>query len=442
MNPTRRSVAFISLGCPKNLVDSEGLVSGMASRGFRVLTDPAQADVVVVNTCGFLEASRGESLGAIRDAVALKQRGVSAVLVAGCMVGNYRPLLEEAAPGVDRYVPFSDYARIADIAGECVGGMPEAGFTVDRLRSDVALTPAHYAWLKISEGCNHTCSFCVIPDIRGRMRSFPADDIVNRARALAARGVKEVVLVAQDSTVYGTDIYGENRLVRLLERVKAVEGLRWVRLMYAYPTEVREDLADTLASGLPLLPYLDVPIQHASDGVLRRMKRGYGRADLERMVSLLRARGIALRTTVITGFPGETEADFRELLDFLRAARFDRLGAFPYSREPGSSADSLDGHLPESVRKERMEELMLLQQEIAFESARARAGTVEEVLVDRAASGTQPALARTRRDSPEVDAHVRLHDAGIRAGDLVEVTITGSDGYDLDGRVLSHGTAV
>lgn len=423
-------------------MDSEGLVSGMASRGFRVLTDPAQADVVVVNTCGFLEASRSESLGAIRDAVALKQRGVSAVLVAGCMVGNYRPLLEQEAPGVDRYVPFSDYASIADIATDCVGGMPSAGFTLDRLRSDVALTPAHYAYLKISEGCNHTCSFCVIPDIRGRMRSFPVEDLLQRARTLAQRGVKELVLVAQDSTVYGTDIYGENRLPRLLDRLRDVAGLKWVRLMYAYPTEVREDLVDRLASGAPLLPYLDVPIQHASDTVLKRMKRGYGRKELERMLSLLQSKNIALRTTVITGFPGETDAEFAELLDFLKAARFDRLGAFPYSREPGSTADALDGHLPESVRKERMEAIMLLQQQLAFEAARARVGCIEEVLVDQAAANSTPALGRTRRDAPEVDAGVRIEDDSVRPGDLLQVRITASDGYDLVGRVESHDAAV
>ena len=442
MSTPKHTVAFISLGCPKNLVDSEQLVSTLVSRGFRALTDPAQADVVVVNTCGFLEASRTESLGVIRDAVRLKQTNARAVLVAGCMVGNYRELLEREAPGVDRYVPFTDYGKIADVAAEVCGDAPAPGFTVDRLRADVALTPGHYAYLKISEGCNHTCAFCVIPDIRGVMRSVPLEDLVHRARALAARGVREIVLVAQDSTVYGTDIYGENRLVRLVERLRSVEGLAWVRLMYAYPTEVNPALADALAAGAPVLPYLDVPIQHSSDRVLRLMRRGYGRRELESMVTMLRARGLVLRTTVITGFPGETDADFEDLLHFLRSARFERLGAFPYSREPGSRADALEGHLPEEVKRERLERLMLLQQEIAFAAAKACVGSQLEVLVDTPARDGAPAIARTRMDAPEVDASVRIADDTLRAGEVVTVSINGADGYDLLGTAVSRALEI
>ncbi|MSR75765.1 MAG: 30S ribosomal protein S12 methylthiotransferase RimO [Planctomycetes bacterium] len=433
MSAAKHTVAFISLGCPKNLVDSEQLVSTLVSRGFRVLTDPAQADVVVVNTCGFLEASRAESLGVIRDAVRLKQRSARSVLVAGCMVGNYRELLEREAPGVDRYVPFSDYGKIADVAADVCGDAPPVGFTVERLRADVALTPAHYAYLKISEGCNHTCSFCVIPDIRGAMRSLPIEDLVQRARVLAARGVRELVLVAQDSTVYGTDIYGENRLVKLIERLRSVEGLAWIRLMYAYPTEVRPALAEVLAAGGSVLPYLDVPIQHSNDRVLKLMRRGYGRRDLETMVQLLRGRGIALRTTVITGFPGESDADFEDLLQFLRDARFERLGAFPYSREHGSRADALEGHLPEAVKKERLERLMLLQQDIAFEEARRQVGRDLEVLLDTPSRDGAPAVGRTRSDAPEVDACVRIADTTLRAGEIVTVNILAADGYDLTG---------
>lgn len=429
----KHTVSFVSLGCPKNLVDSENLVSTLLSRGFRVLNDPADADIVVVNTCGFLGASRDESVGAIREAVALKESGVKGVLVAGCMVGNYKDQIAREAPGVDRYVPFVDYGQIDRIVEDLLPKDASPDFTVERRRIDAALTPAHYGYLKISEGCNHTCAFCVIPDIRGPMRSVPEDDLVARARTMAARGVKELVLIAQDSTVYGTDIYGENRTARLLRRLDQVEGIEWIRLMYAYPTEVREELADAIAGGSRLLPYLDVPVQHASDAVLKRMRRGYGRQRLTDMIATLRDRipQIALRTTVIVGFPGETEDDFDQLVDFVRESRFDRLGAFKYSNEEGSRAADLDQQVPEEVKDERYHRLMATQQEIAFAANAARVGTTETVLVDAPAADGRPALARSRRDAPEVDAGVLIDDPTLKSGDLASVEIREASGYDL-----------
>ncbi|MEE2713637.1 MAG: 30S ribosomal protein S12 methylthiotransferase RimO [Planctomycetota bacterium] len=429
----KHTVSFISLGCPKNLVDSEGLVSTLLSRGFRVLDDPKDADLVVVNTCGFLAASRSESVDTIKEAVALKDGGVQGVLVAGCMVGNYKDQIEKEAPGVDRFVPFVDYSNIDGIAEELLPKDPSPSFTVERRRVDAALTPGHYAYLKISEGCNHTCAFCVIPDIRGPMRSLPEDDLVARARTLAERGVKELVVIAQDSTVYGTDLYGSNRTSRLLHRLDSIEGIEWIRLMYAYPTEVRDELIETLATSERVLPYLDVPMQHASDSVLKRMRRGYGRARLSRMVQDLRDRvpDIALRTTFIVGFPGETDADFEELLDFVREARVERLGAFRYSDEAGSRAADLDGQVPESVKDERYDRLMMEQQQIAFAHNEASIGTTESVLVDAAAVDGHPAVARRRRDAPEVDASVFIQNDALRPGDLIQVEITGASGYDL-----------
>ena len=408
-------------------------MSTLLSRGFRVLNDPADADIVVVNTCGFLAASRDESVGAIKDAVALKDGGVKGVLVAGCMVGNYKDQIAAQAPGVDKYVPFVDYGQIDRIVEDLLPENPTPDFTVERRRIDAALTPAHYGYLKISEGCNHTCAFCVIPDIRGPMRSLPEDDLVSRARTMAARGVKELVLIAQDSTVYGTDIYGENRTARLLKRLDDVDGIEWIRLMYAYPTEVREELADAIASGTRLLPYLHVPVQHASDTVLKRMRRGYGRRRLTDMITTLRDRvpAIALRTTVIVGFPGETEEDFEDLLTFVRETRFDRLGAFRYSNEEGSRAALLDDQVPEEVKDERYHRLMAAQQEIAFKANVDRVGTTETVLVDAPALDGRPALARSRRDAPEVDAGVFINDADLAPGDLLSVEITDASGYDL-----------
>ena len=429
----KHTVSFISLGCPKNLVDSEGLVSTLLSKGFRVLSEPHDADLVIVNTCGFLAASRQESVNAIRDAVSLKDGGVKGVLVAGCMVGNYKDQLDAQAPGVDRYVPFVDYGKIDELAGELLGDRAPATFTVERRRIDAALTPGHYAYLKISEGCNHTCAFCVIPDIRGPMRSVPEVDLVTRARMLAERGVKEISVIAQDSTVYGTDLYGENRTASLMRKLDQVDGLRWIRLMYAYPTEVGDELIDILANGTRVLPYLDVPIQHAADSVLHRMRRGYGRDRLTQMVDDLRANvpDVALRTTVIVGFPGETDADFEELLDFARTSRFDRLGAFRYSLEEGSRAADLDEQVSDDVKDDRYHRLMSLQQEIAFAANGARLGTREEVLLDAAAQDGRPAVARSRRDAPEVDASVLIDDPALSPGDLVPVEITGASGYDL-----------
>lgn len=435
MITTRRTVSFVSLGCPKNLVDSERLVSSLLSRGFRVLNRPEDAELVIVNTCGFLASSRQESVEAIREAVGLKEGGedTRGVLVAGCMVGNYKEQIETEAPGVDRFVPFVDYERIDEIADEILGAEALPDFTVERRRIDAALTPGHYAYLKISEGCNHTCGFCVIPDIRGKLRSFPMADLEGRARQLASRGVRELTLIAQDSTVYGTDLYGENRTPDLLRRLDRIEDLAWIRLMYAYPTEVREPLIEVLASGSRVLPYLDVPIQHASSAMLKRMRRGYDRKRLEDMVRDLRASipEVTLRTTVIVGYPGETEAEFAELLEFVRHARFDRLGAFKYSLEEGSRAAAMDGHLPEEVKEERWHRLMQAQQEIAHEGARARIGRTETVLVDAAAEGDRPAVARSKQDAPEVDPTVLVDDPSVQPGDLVQVKITGSSGYDL-----------
>jgi ribosomal protein S12 methylthiotransferase len=438
----RRVVSLISLGCPKNLVDSEGLVSKLLSSNFRVVTEPRDAEVAIVNTCGFLQASRKESLDTIREVCALKKKnGLRAVLVAGCMVGNYKSELQREVPGVDRLVEFGEYDKIAQLVEELIPKSSAQTFLGERRRIDASLTPGHYAYLKISEGCNRICSFCVIPDIRGKMRSVPADDLVRRAEALAARGVKEISLIAQDSTVYGTDLLGKPGLESLLERLDEVVGLEWIRLMYAYPTEVTTGLMDVLSSGNRLLPYLDVPVQHASDSVLKRMKRGYDRRTLERMVAGLRKRRFAIRTTVIVGFPGETDADFEQLLDFVRSTEFDRLGAFRYSQEEGSGAGALDGQVAEEVKEERFARLMEAQQAVAFRHAKAAVGSRERVLVDVAARKGEPARGRTRRDAPEVDAQVLIRTGSHAPGDVVEVEIVGTDGYDLIAEVPARRPA-
>ena len=436
--PPRRTVSLVSLGCSKNLVDSEALVSTLLSRGFQVLAEPEGADLVIVNTCGFLEASRQESIEVTRRALAWKSQGTKGVLVAGCMVGNYRAELAAAVPEVDRFVSFSEYGRIDRIADELLPPPEAASFLTERNRIDASLTPAHYSYLKISEGCNHTCAFCVIPDIRGRMASRPVGDLVRRAENLAERGVRELVLIAQDSTSYGADLYGSVRLAELLERLDRVAGLAWIRLMYAYPTEVRGAWLRWLAEGERVLPYLDVPIQHASTSVLERMRRGYGRPELEAMVRSLRASrpDITLRTTVIVGFPGETESDFQQLLEFLEATRFAHVGAFRYSREPGSRAADLPDGVPAEVIDERYHRIMALQQEIAFARNRDRVGKREQILVDSAADAETEARGRSRGDAPEVDGRVHIVAGHPRAGDLVEVEVVEARGYDVAARMI------
>jgi ribosomal protein S12 methylthiotransferase len=331
-------------------------------------------------------------------------------------------------------VGFGDYHRIDRIVEDLVGDHAAPEFGAERRRVDAALTPRHYAYLKISEGCDHTCAFCVIPSIRGAMRSFPTEDLVDRARGLAERGVREINVVAQDSTVYGSDLYGELRLPQLLRRLDDVEGLDWIRLLYAYPTEVTDSLIDVLANGKRVLPWLDVPIQHASDNVLARMKRGHGRAVLERLVERLRKAHprFAIRTTVIVGFPGETDADFEALLEFLAWAKFDRLGAFRYSREPGSAAGSRrTGSGTGEGRALASPHGLAATTRVRRRSARV--GSTIDVLVDAAQEGPRPARRRAWLDAPEIDANVLVEDATLKAGDRVNVRVTEARGYDLVG---------
>lgn len=433
-------VSLISLGCPKNLVDSEGMVTDLMRNDAEMVVDPAEADVVVVNTCGFLGSAREESLGAIRKAVALKEQGVKAVFVTGCMVGNYRDQILAAVPGVDRLIDFADYGRINEFVTGYLpsAGLASPGFVSPGRRIEARLTPAHFAYLKISEGCNHTCSFCVIPKIRGRMQSFPLEDLAARARRLADMGAREINVVAQDSTMYGIDLYGRMRIVDLLGKLTEIEKVEWVRLLYAYPTEVDDELVALLAAGGKVLPYIDVPIQHASDRVLQLMKRRSSKAQIEDMIGRLRRASpeIVIRTTMIVGFPGETEVDFQELLDFVAEHRIDRLGAFTYSPEEGSAAFALGDAVAPEVREERLHRLMSLQKEIARERNQRFVGRNIRVLVEDPGEGAETAIGRSHADAPEIDGRVYVSGGPVAAGSMVEVAISRADAYDLHGRVV------
>jgi ribosomal protein S12 methylthiotransferase len=444
-----RTFSFVSLGCPKNLVDSERMLGKLAQDGCTLVPGADGADVVVVNTCGFIEPARQESLAVIREMLELKQQGrVKAVVVAGCLAERKKDELLVEVPGVDHIVG--------------VFGREEIGQVVDRVFSQHAeqrslfrpapvraledtarlrITPRHYAYLKISEGCDRTCTFCAIPGMRGKHVTKPVEEVVREAKELAADGVRELILVAQDTTYYGLDLYGEVRLAQLLRELEKVEGVEWIRLMYIYPIFFTDELIDVIAGSKRILPYLDMPLQHISDRVLKRMQRRVRRDDIETLLAKLRGRiaNLTMRTTFVVGFPGETEGEFDELRAFVRAQKFERVGVFPYSLEPGTPAVKLDGHLAEELKAERRDRLMQEQQSLALAWSEAQVGRTVEAIVD----GPDPempnhVLARGPFDAPEIDCLVRVKGKGLQAGDIVHVKVTASDGYDLVGRAVGN----
>lgn len=438
----RPTFAFVSLGCPKNLVDSERMLGLLASEGYVPVPDPRGADMVVVNTCGFIESSRQESKAVIHEMLELKAKGeVGGVLVTGCLAERMGPELITEIPHVDAAVGVFGREEIGRIADRFLSGAleqrtlfrPAAVKALDdtaRLR----ITPRHYAYLKISEGCDRTCTFCAIPKMRGKHVTKPIEQVVAEARELAADGVRELILVSQDTTYYGKDLYGRVRLKDLFGELENVDGLDWIRVLYAYPEHVDDELIETLAGSERFVPYLDMPLQHISDRVLRRMQRRHDRKTTEEIVGKLRRLwpDVALRTTFIVGFPGETEKDFQELLEFVERQRFEHLGVFTYSIEEGTAATRLDGHLPEEVKAERRERLMLAQQRIAFERAHAAVGEEVVVVVD----GVDPdedegRVCRTAGQAPEIDTVVYLGPTNLPAGKFSRARIVDvHEGYD------------
>jgi ribosomal protein S12 methylthiotransferase len=448
--PTKGTYAFVSLGCPKNLVDSERMLGKLCQDGYALVPEADGADVVVVNTCGFIEPARQESLSVIREMLELKKQGrVGAVVVAGCLAERKKDELLTEVPDVDHIVGVFGREEIAQVVDRAVSQRREQRslFRPAPIRAleDTArlrITPRHYAYLKISEGCDRLCTFCAIPGMRGKHVTKPMEEVLREARELAADGVRELIVVAQDTTYYGTDLYGRVRLAELLRELEQVKGLEWIRILYAYPINFTDELIDTLARAKKIVPYLDLPLQHINDRVLRRMQRRVNRRQTEELLGKLRSAipDLALRTTFIVGFPGETEAEFEELVEFVRSARFERAGVFPYSYEPDTAATRLDGHLPEEVKQERRERLMEVQQEVAFDWGRKQVGRELEVIID----GPDPeipghVLARSHADAPDIDALVRVKGKALHAGDLVRVKVTGADGYDLAARALGPG---
>lgn len=445
---SKATLAFVSLGCAKNLVDSERMLGRLAQDGYLLTSEADGADVVVVNTCGFIEASRQESLGVIREMVELKQRGrVRAVVVAGCLAEREREKLLDQVPGVDHLVGVFGREEIVDVCNRLLDGRHEqrtlfrpAAVRAMNDQARLRITPRHYAYLKISEGCDRLCTFCSIPSMRGKHVSKPVEQIMDEARELIADGVRELILVAQDTTYYGLDLYGEVRLAELLRQLDRLDGLDWIRVLYAYPMYFTDDLVQTLAGAKKVLPYLDIPLQHINDKVLRRMQRRVNRHETETLLNRLRSAipQLVLRTTFIVGFPGETDEQFEELCEFVRETRFERVGVFTYSFEANTPSARLDGHLPEEVKQERRNRLMEIQQANAFAWSAAQVGKELDVLVDGPDSEAPGCfIGRSYADAPEIDGIVRLKGKRLAVGDLVRARITGADGYDLFGRALA-----
>ncbi|NLR58468.1 30S ribosomal protein S12 methylthiotransferase RimO [Chitinophaga polysaccharea] len=426
-------VNIITLGCSKNMVDSEVLSGQLAANDIDVVHESAKRDhnIVVVNTCGFIDKAKEESINTILEQVELKQRGkLDKVYVTGCLSERYRGDLESEIAGVDAWFGTMELPLIlkkfdADYKAELVG---------ERLLS----TPSHYAYLKIAEGCNRTCSFCAIPLMRGSHVSKPIEELVKEAEKLVKSGVKEIMLIAQELTYYGLDLYKQRRLGDLMRALAGVKGLEWIRLHYAYPTKFPMEILDVMNEFPNICKYIDMPLQHASNAMLKAMKRQITREEIEELVHNIRAKvpGICLRTTLIAGFPGETEDDVEELKGFLERMRFDRVGVFTYSHEEGTSAYELEDNVPAEEKERRAQEVMEVQQEISLEKNQEKVGKTFRVIVDKKEAGRY--LARTEFDSVEVDNEVIIDTTKrLKPGDFVDVRITKAFDYDLEGELLS-----
>ncbi len=436
--------AFVSLGCPKNLVDSERMLGLLQLDGYRLVSDPDGADFVIVNTCGFIERARQESFATIEEMLDLKRAGrTRGVIVSGCLAERDKEALLDKCPDVDHLVGVFGREHVTKVADRLLGGLVEQR-TVFRPAPSrplpdtgrLRITPRHFAFLKISEGCDRLCTFCAIPKMRGKHATKPIEEVLAEARELVADGVRELVIVAQDTTYYGMDLYGRPRLAELLAELSRIDQLDWIRVMYLYPMYFSDELIDELAGSPKVLPYLDLPLQHINDTMLRRMQRRVNRAETESLLDKLRSRipNLVLRTTFITGFPGETDEQFEELVAFVEQRRFERMGVFTYSFEADTPAARLPDHLDDEVKQSRYERLMEVQQRIAFELNEAQVGKRCDVLLDGPVPGEKNVwMGRGYADAPDVDGVVFVTGKKLKAGQIVPVEIVASRDYDLVG---------
>lgn len=457
-----KNVLFVSLGCDKNLVDSEKMLGLLNEAGYRVAQEESEADAIVVNTCCFIHDAKEESVETILEMAEWKKKGrLKALIVTGCMAQRYQDEIQQEIPEVDAVIGTTGYTEIVpildEILAEAEASQKEAAVeepkeksfvnccpSIDLLPASLAdkrvvTTGGYTAYLKIAEGCNKRCTYCIIPYIRGHYRSFPMEDLLEEARKLAEGGVKELILIAQETTVYGMDCYGRKALPELLTKLCEIEGIEWIRILYCYPEEITDELIAVMKKEKKICHYLDIPIQHSEDTILKRMGRRTNRAELVSLVEKLRKEipDIVLRTTLITGFPGETEEEFKNMVDFVVSMEFDRLGVFPYSAEEGTKAAEMDGQITEEVKESRRDEIMALQQEISADKAASRIDDEMSVLIEGYLYEDDIYIGRTYMDAPKVDGNVFVRaEEELISGDIVPVRITGANEYDLMGDVI------
>ena len=457
-----KNVLFVSLGCDKNLVDSEKMLGLLNEAGYRVAQEESEADAIVVNTCCFIHDAKEESVETILEMAEWKKKGrLKALIVTGCMAQRYQDEIQQEIPEVDAVIGTTGYTEIVpildEILAEAEASQKEAAVeepkeksfvnccpSIDLLPASLAdkrvvTTGGYTAYLKIAEGCNKRCTYCIIPYIRGHYRSFPMEDLLEEARKLAEGGVKELILIAQETTVYGMDCYGRKALPELLTKLCEIEGIEWIRILYCYPEEITDELIAVMKKEKKICHYLDIPIQHSEDTILKRMGRRTNRAELVSLVEKLRKEipDIVLRTTLITGFPGETVEEFKNMVDFVDSMEFDRLGVFPYSAEEGTKAAEMDGQITEEVKESRRDEIMALQQEISADKAASRIDDEMSVLIEGYLYEDDIYIGRTYMDAPKVDGNVFVRaEEELISGDIVPVRITGANEYDLMGDVI------
>lgn len=438
-------VGFVSLGCPKNLLDTENMLYMLADSGYEIVAEDVDADVIIINTCAFIESAKQEAIDNILDVAWLKENHtLKGIVVTGCLAQRYKDEVLERMPEVDCVIGTGSIAHIAEAVEAAYKGEHYTSFdSVDDTpfySERVITTPEYFAYLKIAEGCDNRCAYCVIPDIRGKFRSRSIEDIVAEAKDLVALGVKEVCLVAQDTTRYGEDIYGTYCLDSLLEALSEIEGLRWIRLMYCYADRLTDSVIDQMANNPKVVKYIDMPLQHISDSVLQRMNRRDNEVSIRAMIEKLRERvqGITIRTTFITGFPGETEEDFDKLKDFIKEIRFERLGVFEYSREENTPAYDMPDQIPEKVKRKRYDALMKEQRRIHKENNEKMVGKTVSVLCEGYDKAAEIYYGRSGADAPDIDGKVYFSSPRrLRDGEMVEVELTEVLDYDLCGRVVS-----
>lgn len=439
------NILFISLGCDKNLVDSEVMLGLLDKKGYKIVDEESEADVIVINTCCFINDAKEESVQTILEMAEYKKEGrLKALIVTGCLAQRYQQEILDEIPEVDAVLGTTSYDKITEAVEEALTGNGHVEVTdinelplVDEKR--LVTTGGHFAYLKIAEGCDKHCTYCIIPKLRGNYRSVPMERLIKEAEDLAEQGVKELILVAQETTVYGQDIYGEKSLHKLLKELCKISGIRWIRILYCYPEEIDDNLIQVIKEEPKICHYLDLPIQHASDEILKRMGRRTSKKQLVEIIGKLRSEipDIALRTTLITGFPGESEANHEELMEFVDEMEFDRLGVFTYSPEEDTPAADMPEQIEESVKKDRQAELMELQQDIAFDKTEDMVGSEVLMMVEGKVADENVYVGRTYKDAPNVDGLIFVHtDADLITGDFAKVKVTGALEYDLIGELM------